>query len=164
MDRWYQAADKIGLDKGAKEIGRSPYEVLTVASLVQAEGRPDDYAKIARVIYNRMDPDTWGGTYGYLQMDTTINYALKNKDLVLTTEQVQNTESPFNTYKYQGLPPTPINSPGEAAMDAALHPAEGDWLWYVTTNTDTGETKFTNDYDEFLVFKQEFSDFLASKK
>jgi UPF0755 protein len=49
-------------------------------------------------------------------------------------------------------------------MDAALNPAEGDWLWYVTVNTDTGETKFTNDYNEFLAFKAEFSDFLDSKK
>jgi UPF0755 protein len=115
------------------------------------------------VIYNRLDPDTWGGTYGLLQMDATLNYALGKSDINLTTEELQK-DDPFNTYKYPGLPPTPINSPGEAAMDAALNPADGDWLYYVTVNPDTGETKFSNDYDEFLKFKQEFSDWLAQNK
>ncbi len=160
VDRWDQAAADVDLDAGAKQLGVSSYDVMIIASLVQIEGTPQDYDKIARVIYNRLDPQTWGGTYGYLQMDTTINYALDNSDLVLTNDQVQNTESPYNTYKYQGLPPTPINSPGEEAIRAALNPADGDWLWYVTVNPDTGETKFTNDYDEFLGFKAEFSKWL----
>lgn len=160
VDRWHEAADKLDLNAGAKKLGYSPYEIMIIASLIQAEGHPDDYAKIARVIYNRLDPDTWGETYGFLQLDTALNYALDNTDLVLTNEQVQNTDTPFNLYKYPGLPPTPINSPGEAAIEAALNPVEGDWLWYVTVDPDTGQTKFTDDYNQFLQFKDEFSKWL----
>lgn len=160
VDRWDRAATKLKLDEGARQLGYTPYEVMIVASLVQAEGHPEDFDKVARVIYNRLDEATWGGTYGFLQMDATLNYVLGKSDINLTTEELQSTDSPFNTYKYPGLPPTPINSPGEAAMQAALNPAEGDWLYYVTVNPDTGETKFTNNYDEFLGFKQEFAEWL----
>ena len=161
VDRWDEAATEAGLDEGAEKLGYSPYEVMIVASLVQAEGHPDDFDKVARVIYNRLDEATWGGTYGYLQMDATLNYALDKSEINLTTEELQNTESPFNTYKYPGLPPTPINSPGQAAIEAALNPADGDWLYYVTVNPDSGETKFTSDYNEFLQFKDELSAWLA---
>ena len=161
VDRWDEAATEAGLDEGAGKLGYSPYEVMIVASLVQAEGHPDDFDKVARVIYNRLDEATWGGTYGFLQMDATLNYALDKSEINLTTEEMQNTDSPFNTYKYPGLPPTPINSPGQAAIEAALNPAEGDWLYYVTVNPDSGETKFTADYDEFLGFKDELSAWLA---
>jgi peptidoglycan lytic transglycosylase G len=160
--RWEESATTLGLDAGAAERGVTPYEAMIIASLVQAEGHPDDFDKVARVIYNRLDEATWGGTYGYLQMDATINYALGKSDINLTTEELQNTDSPYNTYKNPGLPPTPINSPGEAAIDAALNPADGPWLYYVTVNPDTGETKFTDNYDEFLGFKSELSDWLAA--
>ena len=159
--RWDKAATEVGLDEGADKLGYTPYEVMIIASLVQAEGHPDDFDKVARVIYNRLDEATWGGTYGFLQMDATLNYALDKSEINLTTEEMQNTDSPFNTYKYPGLPPTPINSPGQAAIEAALNPAEGDWLYYVTVNPDSGETKFTADYDEFLGFKDELSAWLA---
>jgi UPF0755 protein len=162
VDRWEEAATSLNLDARAKENGVTPYEAMIIASLVQAEGHPEDFDKVARVIYNRLDPDTWGGTYGYLQLDATINYVLDKSEINLTTEELQNTDSPFNTYKNQGLPPTPINSPGEAAIEAALNPADGDWLYYVTVNPDTGETKFTNNYDEFLGFKAELSAWLAA--
>jgi UPF0755 protein len=159
--RWDQSAESVGLAAGAKDVGYSPYEVMIIASLIESEGHPEDFDKVARVIYNRLDEDTWGGTYGYLQMDATVNYALGKSEINLTTEELQNTDSPYNTYRNPGLPPTPINSPGEAAMAAALNPADGPWLYYVTVNPDTGETKFTDDYDEFLRFKQEFSAWLA---
>ena len=161
VDRWDEAAATVDLAGGAARNGISPYEALIIASLVQAEGHPDDFDKVARVIYNRLDPQTWGGTYGYLQLDATLNYALGKSDINLTTEELQNTESDFNTYTNPGLPPTPINSPGEAAMSAAVNPADGPWLYYVTVNPDTGETKFTDDYDEFLGFKAELSAWLA---
>jgi UPF0755 protein len=160
--RWDKAAENVGLEEGAKQVGYSPYEVMIIASLIQSEGHPEDFDKVARVIYNRLDEDTWGGTYGYLQLDATVNYALDKSDINLTTEELQNTESPFNTYKYPGLPPTPINSPGEAAIEAALNPADGPWLYYVTVNPDSGETKFTDSYDEFLGFKDELSAWLAA--
>jgi len=159
--RWDKAAEKVGLEAGAKQVGYSPYEVMIIASLVQSEGHPDDFDKVARVIYNRLDEATWGGTYGYLQLDATVNYVLKSSEINLPTEKIQGTKSPYNTYLNTGLPPTPINSPGEAAMEAALNPADGDWLYYVTVNPDTGETKFTADYDEFLSFRAELQKWYA---
>lgn len=158
--RFDQAAQSLDLENGAEAAGKTPYEIMIIASLIQAEGHENDFAKVSRVIYNRLDPDTWGETYGYLQLDASLNYALKGSDVVLSQEQIDSLDSPYNLYKHPGLPPTPINSPGEAAIDAALHPAEGDWLYYVTVNPDTGETKFTNDYNEFLKFKQELSAWL----
>ncbi|MGV1003606.1 MAG: endolytic transglycosylase MltG [Candidatus Nanopelagicales bacterium] len=157
VKQYNDTTDSINFAAGAKKQGVSTYEALIIASLIQAEGHPNDFAKISRVIYNRLDPKTWGGTYGLLQMDATVNYALRSSEINLTTEQLKGTESKYNTYKHAGLPPTPINSPGEAAMKAAINPAKGDWLYYVTVDTKTGETKFTADYQEFLKFKAELS-------
>ncbi len=120
-----------------------------MASLVQAEGQPADFAKVSRVIYNRLDQGM------KLQLDATVNYALGRSTLKLTNQDIT-VDSPYNTYKVTGLPPTPINSPGEQALEAALAPAAGDWLYYVTVNPTTGETKFTSSYSEFLKFKAEF--------
>ena len=68
-------------------------------------------------------------------------------------------DSPYNTYTQKGLPPTPIEAPGDDAIQAALHPADGPWFFYVTVNLKTGETKFTDDYDEFLEFKDEYQEY-----
>lgn len=155
VDRFSESADALGLENAESAVGFSPYEVLIVASLVQAEGRPDDFGKVARVIYNRLDSETWGETYGFLQLDATINYANAEADLNLSNEQLQS-DGPYNTYTRQGLPPTPISSPGDAAIAAALSPEDGDWLYYVTVNPASGETKFTSSYQEFLGFKAQF--------
>ena len=155
VDRFNESADALGLANAEEAVGFSAYEALIVASLVQSEGRPEDFGKVARVIYNRLDPDTWGETYGFLQLDATINYANAESQLNISSEQLQE-DGPYNTYTRQGLPPTPINSPGDAAIAAALAPDDGDWLYYVTVNPSTGETKFTDSYDEFLQYKAEF--------
>lgn len=160
VDRFNTAAIETNLNNSQEKVGKSPYEVLTIASLIQGEGKPEDFDKIARVIYNRLDPTTWGGTFGLLQLDATLNYALAESNLNLSNEQLQ-ADGPYNTYTRPGLPPTPINSPGEEAIIAAMNPADGPWLYYVTTNPDTGETKFTADYNEFLVFKDEFQTWCA---
>jgi UPF0755 protein len=114
--------------------------------------------KVSRVIYNRLDgPGDQGGTNGRLQIDATVNFALDRKGVVgVTQDEIDNTDSPYNTYQVVGLPPGPINSPGDAAIKAALHPADGPWYYYVTVNLRTGETKFGTTYQEFLGFKQEF--------
>lgn len=152
--RWQESADALQFTTRAKQTGYTPYEVMVIASLVQAEGHPDDYGKVARVVYNRLAAGM------PLQLDATVNYALKSSEINLSPDEIA-TVSPYNTYQNTGLPPTPINQPGEAAMAAALSPDEGDWLYFVSVNPDTGETKFTADYDEFLVFKKEFEDYLA---
>jgi UPF0755 protein len=152
--RFNQASADVGLEERSPQIGYTPYEVLTVASLVQAESAPDDHAKVARVVYNRLAKDM------PLQFDSTVNYALGTKEIQLSAEQL-NVDSPYNTYRNKGLPPTPINSPGEAAMEAALSPARGDWLYFVTVDPETLETKFTDSYQKFLKFKAELRKNLA---
>ena len=147
--RFAQAATSLELEERARERGRSPYEVLIVASLVQAEAAPGDEGKVARVAWNRLEADL------PLQFDSTVNYALGTSTLLITEEMLA-VDSPYNTFANAGLPPTPINSPGEAAIEAALAPDRGDWLYFVTVNPQTGRTKFTADYEEFLEFKREF--------
>jgi len=165
VTRWRQAADDAELEDSAAALGYTPQELMTVASLVQAEGRGDDMAKIARVIYNRVENPDNGITNGLLQVDASVNYALGRPGItVLTQAEIDSVaDSPYNTYTQTGLPPAPIESPGDEAIEAAAHPAEGDWLFYVTVNLKTAETKFTADYDEFLAFKQEFRDYCATQ-
>ncbi len=157
VEKFNAVADDLDFEVRAAQTGYSAFEVLTVASLAQAEAPPDDFGKVARVVYNRIEPETWGETYGYLGFDSTVNYALKKSDINPSGSD-REINSPYNTFteQHQGLTPTPINSPGEAAMEAALEAPDGDWLYFVTTNPDTGKTKFTNDYGEFLGYKEEF--------
>jgi peptidoglycan lytic transglycosylase G len=161
--RWRQAADEAGLEEAAAAQGKTPAELMIIASLVEAEGRGDDMPKIARVIYNRLDgPGDKGGTYGLLQIDASVNYGLDQElGVALTTEQLE-TDTPYNTYKNAGLPPTPIEAPGDAAIAAAANPDDGDWYYYVTVNLATGETKFAETYDEFLGYKEEFTQYCTT--
>jgi UPF0755 protein len=153
VDRWRQAAAQADLDANAERLGYTPAELMTVASLVEAEAnRDEDRGKVARVVYNRLETDETGGL---LQIDATVNYALgRDLGLQLNQEQLQ-VDSPYNTRRYPGLPPGPIESPGDKAIEAAANPPEGPWLYYATVDLDTGETKFTDDYDEFLQFRRE---------
>ena len=131
VDRWKQAAVDNDLVAGAQEVGKTPAEVMTIASLIQAEGRGDDMPKVSRVIYNRLDgPGDQQGTNGLLQIDATINYALHRKGVVAVTEEETHVDSPYNTYDNAGLPPGPINSPGDDAIQAALNPVDGPWYYY----------------------------------
>lgn len=152
--RWHQAAADDDLEGAARRLGYSPAQLMVVASLVESEARRDqDRGKVARVIYNRLEGDE---TDHRLQIDASVNYGLHQKlGVGLTTDQLQQ-DTPYNTYTRPGLPPTPIEAPGDAAIAAATHPTPGDWYYYVTTNLRTGETKFATTYDEFLQYKSEF--------
>jgi UPF0755 protein len=156
--RWQQAAQDNDLEAGAEALGYTPHEIMTIASLIEAEGRGKYRTKISRVIYNRLQNPDNGKTNGLLEIDATVNYALGRDDLgvALTAEDLA-VDSPYNTRLYPGLPPGPIESPGDDSIQAALHPADGPWLWYVTVDLKTGETKFTDDYDTFLEYKQELA-------
>jgi UPF0755 protein len=164
VDRWKQAAAEDDLVAGARRVGKTPAEVMTIASLIQAESRGDDMPKVSRVIYNRLDgPGSRQGTNGLLQIDATVNYALNRKGVVaVTTEETENTDSPYNTYLHPGLPPGPINSPGDAAIKAALEPVNGPWYYYVTVNLATSETKFGVTYEDFLHFKAELREYCTT--
>ena len=164
VDRWRQAADDAGLEEAAEAMGYTPHEMMTIASMIEAEGRGDYRAKIARVIYNRLEIDP-NPSAGFLQIDATVNYALgRPGPAVLTTEEIDSVaDSPYNTYRQKGLPPGPIEAPGEDSIEAALNPEDGPWFFYVTTNLETGETKFTDSYDEFLAFKGELQEYCETQ-
>ena len=116
--------DKSDVVAGSKLLGRDPYQVLTVASVVQREGTDSIYGRVARVVYNRL------AIKMKLQMDSTVAYAF-GLSTVATTSKQRATASPYNTYLNAGLPPTPITSPGPDALDAALNPDDGKWLYFV---------------------------------
>lgn len=134
---------------GAQRNNVSVYDTITIASIVQAEAdTASDMGKVARVVYNRLLKDM------PLQMDSTINYALKRSTLDTTTAETQ-LDSPYNSYRIKGLPPTPIGNPGEEALRAAVSPAPGPWLYFVTVGP--GDTRFTDSYDEQQKNVQEFN-------
>jgi UPF0755 protein len=162
--RWQQAADDAGLEEGAAALGHTPGEVMTIASLIEAEGRGDYRGKIARVIYNRLDIDP-NPSAGFLQIDASVNYALGRSGSTVITDADKESvaDSPYNLYTHKGLPPTPIEAPGDDAIRAALNPEEGPWFFYVTVNLATGETKFTDSYDEFLTFKNEYEQYCETQ-
>ncbi len=132
-----------------------PYSIMTIASMIQAEGHPADYTKVSRVIYNRLEAGM------PLQLDSTVAYGLGITQISLTGDQLKS-QTPYNTYVNKGIPPTPINSPGSAAIKAALSPAKGKWLYFVTVNPDTGETRFARNYSKFLRDKAVLTEYLRT--
>ncbi|WP_295662045.1 endolytic transglycosylase MltG [uncultured Nocardioides sp.] len=163
VDRWRQAAEDVDLEGSAAALGRTPAELMTIASLVEAEGRGEDMPKIARVIYNRLENPDNGVTNGLLQIDASVNYGQdQSLGAVPTTEDIE-ADTPYNTYTRPGLPPTPIEAPGDDALAAAANPADGNWLFYVTVDLESGETKFTESYEKFLAFKDELRDYCANE-
>ncbi len=135
-------AQEVGYDDAEALTGYSAYEVLTIASLIEAEAKVDgDRAKIARVIYNRLDR---GMTLG---IDATVYYALGRRGGELTATDLE-VDSPYNTRRFGGLPPTPIGAPGRASLEAALRPADGEWIYYVLADED-GTHAFSETAEQF---------------
>jgi cell division protein YceG involved in septum cleavage len=130
----------VPITAGAQRNAMNVYQAVTIASIVQAEAATkEDMGKVARVIFNRLERGM------PLQMDSTLNYALGRATLK-TTEADTRIESPYNSYQRMGLPPTPIDNPGEEAVRAAINPPAGDWLYFVTVKP--GDTRFTADFAE----------------
>ncbi|WP_168404768.1 endolytic transglycosylase MltG [Arthrobacter silvisoli] len=119
------------------------YQAIIVASIVQAEGGQADYRNVAGAIYNRLKPSN-KETNGLIQSDATVTYGLGTKTFHLTDEQKADKGNPYNTYAIPGLPVGPIGSPGKTAIDAAAKPAANNYLYWVTINLDTKETKFSS--------------------
>lgn len=142
VDKCFEVLDAAGVSADAR------WETVVLASLIQKEaGLRDDYYKVSRVFQNRLDPELW--PLGLLQSDATVAYGTGNTHRVSTTDAERADESnPFNTYVHPGMVIAPISNPGELAIDAALHPADGPWLYFVTWNLDTGETIFSTTEDE----------------
>ena len=126
----------------------SPQDLLTIASLVQTEGTPDVFGKVARVIFNRIEKGM------PLQFDSTVHYALNRRGEIRVSIADTKIQNRYNTFMNRGLPPGPIGSPTREAIDATLKPEEGDWLYFVTVKPK--ETRFTSSYDEFLRWKAEY--------
>ncbi|MEW1633456.1 endolytic transglycosylase MltG [Streptomyces sp. NPDC093801] len=134
---------------GGRAHGMTPYQTATLASIIEAEAdNPADMGKVARVVHNRLARSM------PLQMDSTLNYAL-NRTTVDTRLADTRIDHPFNTYERQGLPPTPIDSPGLQAMAAAVAPTPGDWLFFVTVKP--GDTRFSATYEEHRKHVAEFN-------
>jgi UPF0755 protein len=141
-------ADRVQKERG----GISPYEALIVASLAQAEaGNKDDLGKVARVAYNRVFGDF---DCNCLEMDVTVNYYLeltgqKTKTSgQMTAADLDNPKNPYNR-KLKGLVPTPINNPGKQAMEGAMDPPPGKWLFFVAIDKE-GHSEFAETYEEHL--------------
>ncbi|PRA83467.1 endolytic transglycosylase MltG [Microbacterium sp. MYb66] len=133
VDRTREALDGAGVP--AEDAER----ILTIASIIQREGRLDDFAKVSRVIQNRLDIDM------KLQMDSTAQYGYGSlhEGVVSSSKEALEDDNDWNTYVRTGLPATPIASPSDAAIKAAMEPADGPWLYFVTINLATGETQFS---------------------
>ena len=129
--------------------------VLTIASIIQREARAEgDFYKVSRVIQNRLDQGM------KLQMDSTAQYGYGelHSGSASTSDAAQTDDNPWNTYVIDGLPKTPIANPGDKAIDAAMHPAAGPWLYFVTVNLDTGETVFSTTYAEHEAAVKQWQD------
>ena len=164
VDRYKEAAKEVDLAGAAERLGYTEHQLLTVASLVQAEVPAKDMAKVARVVYNRLEIEP-NPSAGFLQIDAAVNYALGRGPITrLTIADIDSVaDSPYNTYRQKGLPPGPIEAPGTDALKAAANPADGPWFFYVTVNLAKQQTKFTDDYDEFLRFSAELDDYCATQ-
>ncbi|GAA2521173.1 endolytic transglycosylase MltG [Rarobacter incanus] len=149
VSRQVKVLDDLGADKSERE------EILIKASIVQREGQADVYSKVARVIENRLKAGQ------ALQMDTTVGYGAGKDVMTLTQADFTNKSNKYNTYVHTGLTPTPIANPSEDAISAVLKPANGDWMYFVTVNLDTGETKFATTWNEFQKYVAEYREWKA---
>jgi UPF0755 protein len=150
VTQYKAVSQQIQLETAARQLKRSPYDVLIVASIIEREVNKEEYrAKVARVLYNRLAKGM------LLEMDSTVTYA-ENLKTNTTTPKDRASKSPYNTYKRKGLPPGPIAAPGRASLEAAAGPATGKWLYFVTVNFDTGETKFATTAEDFEKLRLEF--------
>lgn len=140
VDRTREALNEAGVPP------EDAQRVLTIASIIQREGLTADFPKVSRVIQNRLDIDM------KLQMDSTAQYGYGtlHKGVVSSSAEALEDPNEWNTYYHTGLPATPIASSSFAAIDAAMHPVDGPWLYFVTVNLATGETQFSETYEEHL--------------
>ncbi|MER6525985.1 endolytic transglycosylase MltG [Streptomyces sp. NPDC001508] len=146
-----------GLEAKAKELDLAdPFQLVTVASLVQAEGKThDDFRKMAEVIYNRLKP-TNTETNRLLQFDSTYNYLKGQSNIHISESEIHSNKDPYNTYTNAGLPPGPIGNPSDDALKATLNPTHDGWIYFVATDGESN-TEFAKTFDEFQKLKDKFN-------
>ncbi|MFI8879587.1 endolytic transglycosylase MltG [Streptomyces sp. NPDC055243] len=149
--------DELGLKSKAAELQlKDPLQVLTVASLVQAEGMThDDFKKMAAVIYNRLKTSNTV-TNQKLEFDSTYNYLKGQSEIDIPISKIRNDPDPYNTYFHKGLPPGPIGNPGDEALKATLAPDGGGWMFFISV--DQKKTQFTKTLAEHEKLVAEFND------
>lgn len=142
------AAAQLGLDQSPSKVNLNPYQTIIVASMIEEEAKlAEERGKVATVIYNRIKR---GETLG---IDATLRYGLNRPTEPLRQSDLAS-DNPYNTRKFKGLPPTPIASPGRSALEAALNPTPGPWLFYVLADRD-GRHAFAVTITEFNRYKAE---------
>ena len=151
-----QVIKDIDFEAAAKKAKVKPFDALIIASIIEREAGSADREKVARVIYNRLAQGM------KLEMDSTVHYALNKTGIGGTTLEELKIDSPYNTYRYKGLPPGPIAAPSKASLKAAVNPAKGKWLFFVTIDLDTGETEFNNDHKGHLKSKAKLDAWCAA--
>ncbi len=145
--RFEEVTTELGYQDAEATTGLSAYELVILASIVEREARvPEDFPKVARVLHNRLAQGM------PLEVDATLLYAIGHRETL--TQSDLETDSPYNTRLYPGLPPTPIAMPGREALQAAISPVDGPWLYYVLADEE-GRHFFTDDYEEFLRVAEE---------
>jgi UPF0755 protein len=143
IDRYGVAVADTSLEEASAAAGLEPLETLTIASIIQREVREiEDMPGVAEVIFNRLNDECSEVAEQRLQMDSTVHYALDEYGEVATTDDQRQIDSPYNTYREGGLPPGPIASPGEDAIEAVFKPTDEGYC-YFRTDLETGETKFS---------------------
>ncbi|MCK8680903.1 endolytic transglycosylase MltG [Streptomyces lichenis] len=137
---------KADVEGQASKLGlKSPFDLVTVASLVQVEGKyKHDFDKVARVVYNRLKPENME-TVGRLEFDSTVNYLKASSTLDIgAVDDLRKIDDPYNTYNVKGLPPGPISNPGGEALHSALKPTPGPWYYFVSINSEKTLFAVTN--------------------
>lgn len=147
IDRFSEDLYGKKLLQGNKDF--SAQQLLTIASIVQAESTNEDFSKVARVIYNRLKIGM------PLQMDSTVHFIMQARGDIFLSRKSTALNSPYNTYRKFGLPPGPICSPSSDAIKATLEPIQGDWLYFITVAP--GDTRFTASFYEFSKWKVEYT-------
>jgi UPF0755 protein len=144
--------EKLGVEEKAESLGlENPWQLITAASLVQAEGTShDDFRKMAEVVYNRMKPGN-PQTNGMLEFDSTYNYIKNQSKIDLSLSELRNYDNPYNTYFHKGLPPGPIDNPGEDALKGALNPTDDGWYYFISLDGKTSKFTKTNADHQKLV-------------
>ncbi|MFI1867070.1 endolytic transglycosylase MltG [Streptomyces jumonjinensis] len=158
IDRAKSEYDRIDPVAQAKKLNlEGPWQLITVASLVQAEGKTDDdFRKMSEVIYNRLKPNNTE-TMRKIQFDSAFNYLMGKSKIKISETEINSNPDPYNTYVHAGLPPGPIGNPGMEALEAAINPTDEGWIYFVATDG-MNKTEFARDLDEHNRLKEKFNE------